>query len=73
MQSLRSWYTQWYPPSPTFTEADVPSQKGKIFLVTGCNAGIGLELCKLLYTTGATVYLTTRTEVTSPPPFQSTY
>ncbi|KAF6808730.1 short-chain dehydrogenase [Colletotrichum plurivorum] len=62
MQSLRSWYTQWYPPSPTFTEVDVPSQVGKVFLVTGCNAGIGFELCKLLYATGATIYLTTRTE-----------
>ncbi|KAL0935532.1 short-chain dehydrogenase [Colletotrichum truncatum] len=60
MNSFRNWYTQWWPPAPKFTESDVPSQVGRIFMVTGANTGIGFELCKMLYTTGATVYLATQ-------------
>ncbi|KAL3477563.1 NAD(P)-binding protein [Aspergillus californicus] len=60
--SLRNLYTQFYPPSPGFTEKDVPSQQGRVFIVTGGNAGVGFELCKLLYGTGATVYMASRSE-----------
>ena len=31
-----------------FTAADVPSQEGKCFIVTGANAGIGFEAAKVL-------------------------
>ncbi|GKT91518.1 short-chain dehydrogenase protein [Colletotrichum tofieldiae] len=46
------------PPPPTFTEKDVlpGSQVGKVFIVTGGNSGLGRELVKLLYPTGATIY-----------------
>jgi short-subunit dehydrogenase len=55
--------TQFYPPAPTFTEADVPNQNGRIFLVTGGSYGIGFELCNMLYGRGATVYMTSRSKV----------
>lgn len=63
--SLRATLTQAYPPTPAFTEANVPpgSQNGRIFIVTGGNAGIGLELCKILYAGGATVYMASRSQV----------
>ncbi|CAJ2502782.1 Uu.00g101760.m01.CDS01 [Anthostomella pinea] len=59
---LRNLKTQSWPPRPTFTEANVPagSQAGRVFMVTGGNAGIGFELCKILYPTGATIYMASR-------------
>ncbi|KAH7108835.1 hypothetical protein B0J11DRAFT_545455 [Dendryphion nanum] len=56
--------SQYFPPKPKFTEKDVPpgSQVGKVFLVTGANQGIGLELVKMLYPTGATLYLAGRSQ-----------
>ncbi|KAF4962351.1 hypothetical protein FSARC_9559 [Fusarium sarcochroum] len=60
--TFRALYTQLFPPEPPLTEKNVPSQLGKVFIVTGGNSGVGLELCKILYTTGATVYLTSRSE-----------
>lgn len=53
---------QWFPPKPTFTEADVPRQDGRVFLVTGGNSGIGLALVKLLYPKGAKIYIACRCE-----------
>ncbi|RSL60177.1 hypothetical protein CEP54_006882 [Fusarium duplospermum] len=60
--TFRAAYTQLFPPSPPLTEDNVPSQRGKVFIVTGGNSGIGFELCKILYTTGATIYMTSRSE-----------
>ncbi|KAK3381940.1 hypothetical protein B0H63DRAFT_502183 [Podospora didyma] len=51
-----------YPPAPTFTGKDVPSQRGRVFIVTGRNADIGFELCKLLYATSATIYMASRSQ-----------
>jgi len=31
-----------------FTEADVPQQTGKSFIVTGANAGVGFEISRVL-------------------------
>lgn len=64
---IRSLLSQYYPPKPTFTEAQLTpgSQAGRIFIVTGGNAGIGFELCKLLVTTGATVYMASRSKVSA--------
>ncbi|EPE26245.1 NAD(P)-binding Rossmann-fold containing protein [Glarea lozoyensis ATCC 20868] len=58
--ALSSMLTQYFPPPPTLTESSLPSQKGKIFIITGGNAGVGLELIKLLYPTGATIYMASR-------------
>jgi NAD(P)-dependent dehydrogenase (short-subunit alcohol dehydrogenase family) len=52
--------TQFFPPSPTFTEKNVPPLVGKVFIVTGGNAGVGLELVKILYSKGGTVYIASR-------------
>lgn len=53
---------QWLPPKPTFTEANVDRQDGRVFIVTGGNSGIGLALIKFLYPTGAKIYLACRSE-----------
>lgn len=53
-------WTQLFPPRPSFTDKDVPSLVGKVYIVTGGNAGVGLELVKILYSKGATVYIAGR-------------
>ncbi|KAJ5624047.1 steroid dehydrogenase [Penicillium lagena] len=55
-------WSQFFPPAPTLTEANLPSQKGKVFIVTGGYSGIGLELCKILLGAGGKVYLAGRSE-----------
>lgn len=64
--AVRVWLDHCYPPTPPpFTGADVPpgSQSGQVFIVTGGNGGIGFELCKILYGSGATIYLAARSKV----------
>ncbi|KAK1982914.1 hypothetical protein LZ30DRAFT_589525 [Colletotrichum cereale] len=63
--AFRNWRTQYYPPRPSFTEEHVRPQNGRVFIVTGGNTGIGFELVKLLYTTGATIYMASRSKVSS--------
>lgn len=63
LASLRNWRAQWLPPKPNFTDQDVLAQNGRVFIVTGGNAGIGYELVKMLYGTGATIYMTSRSNV----------
>ncbi|KAF7930432.1 uncharacterized protein EAE98_004832 [Botrytis deweyae] len=58
--AFTSMLTQYFPPAPLFTEKDLPSQKGKVFLVTGGNQGVGYELIKMLYPTDATIYMGSR-------------
>ncbi|KAL2836233.1 hypothetical protein BJX68DRAFT_250946 [Aspergillus pseudodeflectus] len=55
-------FSQFFPPSPTFTERDLPLLKDKVFLITGGTSGIGFELAKILYHAGGKVYITGRTE-----------
>ncbi|KFY49848.1 hypothetical protein V495_00425 [Pseudogymnoascus sp. VKM F-4514 (FW-929)] len=62
MGSFFKLRSQCFPPKPTFTEKDVPSQRGKVFIVTGGNSGIGFELCRMLYGTGATIYMAARSK-----------
>ncbi|KAH0427458.1 short-chain dehydrogenase [Colletotrichum camelliae] len=62
LASLRNLRSQWFPPAPTFTEDNVPPQHGRVFIVTGGNAGVGFELVKMLYTTGATIYMASRSK-----------
>ncbi|KAK9251263.1 hypothetical protein V1507DRAFT_493294, partial [Lipomyces tetrasporus] len=52
-----------FPSSPTLTEKSVLSLVGKVFIVTGGNAGVGLELVKILYSKGGTVYVAGRSPI----------
>ncbi|KAK6220540.1 hypothetical protein LQW54_001985 [Pestalotiopsis sp. IQ-011] len=65
--------TQFWPPRPGFTEANVPrgSQTGKVFMVTGGNSGLGFELAKILFQSGATVYMATRSKERAETAFQA--
>ncbi|KAG6357821.1 hypothetical protein INS49_013700 [Diaporthe citri] len=51
-----------FPPKPSFTEQNLGSQAGKVFLITGANSGVGFELAKLLYQKNGTVYIAARSE-----------
>lgn len=55
-------YSQFFPPPAALTEANLSSQNGKVFIVTGGASGVGLELCALLYQAGGKVYLAGRSE-----------
>jgi len=62
MAMLKALYTQYFPAEPAFTEKDVGSQVGKVFVVTASNTGVGFELVKMLYPSGATIYMAGRSE-----------
>ncbi|KAI1487044.1 putative short-chain dehydrogenase [Biscogniauxia mediterranea] len=47
---------------PNFTEPDVESQDGKVFLITGGSSGIGFKLAKMLYAKHRQVYIAGRSE-----------
>ncbi|GAP87685.1 putative short-chain dehydrogenase [Rosellinia necatrix] len=51
---------QLFPGKPTYTEHDIPSLCGKVYLVTGANTGIGKEVAKILYSKNAAVWVTAR-------------
>ncbi|KAF1838384.1 retinol dehydrogenase 12 [Decorospora gaudefroyi] len=53
-------WSQMFPPAATFTEASVPDLKGKVYIVTGANTGLGKELARLLYSRNGTVYVAAR-------------
>jgi hypothetical protein len=59
--SFKSAWTQFFPPKPKFTEKDIPADlQGKVYMVTGANCGMGLELARILYARNAKVYLACR-------------
>jgi retinol dehydrogenase-12 len=49
-----------FPPSPAFTESNLPDLQGKVYIVTGASAGVGKELARLLYSRNGTVYVAAR-------------
>ena len=55
-------FSQFYPPRPSFTEQNLPSQIGKVFIVTGGASGIGYHLAAILFQAGGTVYIAGRSE-----------
>ena len=59
---LASAWTQTHPPKPEFTEKNVSTLQGKIYIVTGANTGVGKELARLLYSKDAKVYVAARSE-----------
>ena len=56
-------FSQIFPPSPRLTERNLPSQKGKVFIVTGGASGVGLAVSTILYQAGGKVYIAGRSEV----------
>ncbi|KAH8199620.1 hypothetical protein TruAng_006213 [Truncatella angustata] len=57
-----SW-TQFFPPKAQYTDQDIPSSlEGKVYVVTGCNSGMGKELAGVLYAKGAKVYAACRSQ-----------
>ncbi|KAF1960191.1 NAD(P)-binding protein [Byssothecium circinans] len=58
---MGAFWSQLLPPRPVFTEANIPPLDGRVFIVTGGNAGIGYELVKMLYAKGGcTIYIASR-------------
>ncbi|KAI1470549.1 NAD(P)-binding protein [Daldinia caldariorum] len=47
-------------PAAPLTEKNCPDQTGRVFIVTGGYAGVGFELCKILYAQNATVWIAGR-------------
>ncbi|KAL8742221.1 MAG: hypothetical protein Q9184_008287 [Pyrenodesmia sp. 2 TL-2023] len=61
--SFRAQWTQLFPPNHhPLTELTLPNQSGKVFIVTGGNSGVGLELVEILYNKDATVYMASRSQ-----------
>ncbi|KAK4458710.1 hypothetical protein QBC42DRAFT_19699 [Cladorrhinum samala] len=62
--SFSAVWTQFFPPrnGAPLTEANLPSQAGKVFIVTGGSSGLGYELSRILYGAGGKVYILTRTK-----------
>ncbi|WFD07587.1 hypothetical protein MVES1_002954 [Malassezia vespertilionis] len=54
--------SEFYPPKPQWSPKEIPSQKGRIAIVTGGNSGIGLEIVHCLLRKGAKVYIAARNE-----------
>ncbi|KAI0485135.1 hypothetical protein GGR56DRAFT_60616 [Xylariaceae sp. FL0804] len=50
----------FFVPAATLTEQNCPDQLGRVFIVTGGYAGVGFELCKILYARNATVWIAGR-------------
>ncbi|KUL91657.1 hypothetical protein ZTR_01259 [Talaromyces verruculosus] len=51
---------QAFPPTPSFTEKDIPDLTGKVAIVTGSSSGVGFQSATILYSKNATVYLAAR-------------
>lgn len=63
MVPLAHFWAHFFPPKPTFTEANLPADLfGNVYIVTGANCGIGKDIARLLYGRDAKVYLLCRSE-----------
>ncbi|KAL2795634.1 hypothetical protein BJX66DRAFT_350448 [Aspergillus keveii] len=60
--AIRRTWVQLFPSKPTLTSANLPPQPDKVVIITGSTSGIGLELSRILYNAGATVYMASRNE-----------
>ena len=49
-------------PKPLLNESTLPSQAGRVFLITGANTGVGYELARILFGAGGTVCIACRSE-----------
>ncbi|KAI1867193.1 uncharacterized protein JN550_007245 [Neoarthrinium moseri] len=57
-------WTQIFPPrnGAPLTERNLPSQAGRVFIVTGRSSGLGYELSRIFYGLGGKVYILTRSK-----------
>ncbi|KAL1877811.1 hypothetical protein Plec18167_004780 [Paecilomyces lecythidis] len=55
-------FSQVFPPRPDFQLEKLPSQKGKVFIVTGATSGIGFKVAEILYGKGGKVYIAGRSQ-----------
>ncbi|KAF6807481.1 putative short-chain dehydrogenase [Colletotrichum sojae] len=53
-------YSMLSPPPPSFVEDDLPTQEGRVFIVTGGYSGIGYELSRMIWRRGGVVYIAGR-------------
>lgn len=61
--SFRGSLTQFFPPKPLFTTENIPDDlQDKVYIVTGANSGLGLELARILYAKNAKIYIACRSE-----------
>lgn len=51
-----------FPPPGPINRANLQTQAGKVFVVTGGSHGLGFELSKILYAAGGKVYMLTRSK-----------
>lgn len=61
--SFASFWTQFLPPKPKFTDKDLPDLHGMVYVVTGANTGMGKEVARMLYSKNAKVYVAARSEL----------
>ncbi|TVY82133.1 putative oxidoreductase [Lachnellula suecica] len=58
-----STLSQFIPPwPPKFTDKNLPSLTGKVYIITGAASGVGYQLAKILYLKGAAVYIAARSQ-----------
>ncbi|RAK99973.1 short-chain dehydrogenase [Aspergillus ibericus CBS 121593] len=62
MQTFKRIRPQIFPAQPTLTAGNLPPQSGRVVIITGATSGLGLELARILYAAGATVYMGARNE-----------
>ncbi|KAK7752862.1 short-chain alcohol dehydrogenase [Diatrype stigma] len=55
-------WTNFHPPSPEYTEENIPNLQGKVYIVTDANTGVGKEIALILYAKNAKVYVAARSE-----------
>lgn len=55
-------YNETFPPKPQWSVDQIPDLTGQVIVVTGGNAGIGRETCKVLLDRGAKVYMAARSK-----------
>lgn len=63
MPTFSHFMGHFFPPKPTFTDANLPADlSGKVYIVTGSNSGIGKDVSRLLYAKDAKVYVLCRSK-----------